>query len=219
MSSGRSEFPGVIQAAGLSRRMGSSGPKLLLPLRGRPLVAHVAEAALASRLSEVVVVIGPEPERFRTALPRDGRLRIVVNARPEEGRSGSIRAGLAAVGADAPGVLFLLGDQPLMTPATIDAVIAAAEVEETREAGGAPLVVAVVRDDGGVERKGNPVLFRRALFGALERLSGDRGALAVIEAHWNAAARVPVADPATQERVETPEDYERLLSRRGAGFA
>jgi molybdenum cofactor cytidylyltransferase len=218
--------------------MGAMGPKLLLPFRGRPLIAHVVDAALASRLAEVVVVLGPEPERFREAIAAagvggDARVRTVVNARFAEGRSGSIRTGLEALDGAAPGALFLLGDQPLMTAALIDAVIARAEREDALGEAGAPLVVPIIRDAasaeeagasrgageaapgsrGAGEAKGNPVLFRRSLFESLSNLTGDRGALALIESMWARAARVPVDDPSTQRRIETPGDYAMLLAR------
>lgn len=215
----RSDYPGVVLAAGLSMRMGALGQKLLLPLRGVPLIAHVAGAALASRLAEVVVVVGPEPERLRAALPADPRLRVVENRRHAEGRSTSIRAGLAAVEARAPaapGVVFLLGDQPLMSAALIDAVIAAGEAQDAGGTVGtpaAPLVVPTLPGATGSAAKGNPLLFRRPLFDALRALTGDRGALVLIEARWGEAALVPVDDPSTQVRVETPEDYRRLLER------
>ena len=48
---------GILLAAGTSSRMGQS--KQLLEWRGRPLVRHVAEQALASRLMiGLVVVVG-----------------------------------------------------------------------------------------------------------------------------------------------------------------
>jgi molybdenum cofactor cytidylyltransferase len=213
MDSARSKFPGVIQAAGQSRRMGSLGQKLLLPLRGRPLIAHVAAAALASRLSEVVVVVGADVSALRAALPRDARLRVAVNARAAEGRSTTIRSGIEALGEDVPGALFLLGDQPLMTAELIDRVIARAEAEESREPG-APLVVPVVADGSAAgARKGNPVLFRRALFESLAKTEGDRGALDLILALWDEAARVSLDDARTQVRVETPDDYARLAAK------
>lgn len=152
-------------------------------------------------------------------LPADARVRPVVNANFALGRSESIRAGLAAISeraSAAPGVLFLLGDQPLMSAALIDAVIDAAEREEARGAAGAPLVAAAVAGARAPRAaKGNPVLFRRPLFDELFALRGDRGALELIEARWNGAALVPIDDPATQFRVETPDDYRRLLALHG----
>lgn len=219
MNRPRSEFPGVILAAGLSSRMGVLGSKLLLPLRGLPLILHVIQAALASRLSEVVVVLGPRPERFREVLPADPRLRAIDNPRFAEGRSTSIRAGLEAIPGESRGVAYLLGDQPLMTSALIDAVVEAAELEEAEGGKGAPVAVAAIRDATASIAKGNPVLFRRVLFERLQALTGDTGARDVIEAHWEEAALVPVRDPWTQFRVETPEDYRRLVDRVESGAA
>ena len=224
MRPSRSQYPGVIQAAGLSTRMGVLGSKVLLPYRGRPLLDHIVRTALASRLAEVIVVLGHEADRVRRVLGEDARVRSVVNAEYALGRSTSIRAGLAAVGTAAPGALFLLGDQPHMTADLIDAVIGAAEAEEARGAAGAPLVVAAFAsaareaNRAGIDEaaranvKGNPVLFRRSLFEKLDALRGDRGALDLIEALWDRAARVPIEDPATQTRIETPEDYDRLVA-------
>lgn len=243
MRPSRSQYPGVIQAAGLSTRMGVLGPKALLPYRGRPLLDHIVRTALASRLAEVIVVLGHEADRVRRVLGEDARVRAVVNGDYALGRSTSIRAGLAAAGAAAPGALFLLGDQPLMTVDLIDAVIGAAEAEEARGPAGASLVVAAFAAaadtaagvsshaggdanagaDAGVaanttaNMKGNPVLFRRSLFEKLDALRGDRGALDLIGSLWDCAARVPIEDAATQTRIETPDDYERLLAGEAGG--
>ena len=56
----------VILAAGMSRRLGR--PKQLLELQGVPVVRHVALRALRSGVDRVVVVIGAEEDRVRTAL-------------------------------------------------------------------------------------------------------------------------------------------------------
>lgn len=201
--------------------MGELGPKLLLTFRGRPLLAHVVDTALASRLSEVVVVLGAFADPLRAAVPLDARVRCVVNENYALGRSESIRAGLAAISEFpriAPGALFLLGDQPLMSVALIDAVLDAAEREEVRGPAGAPIAAAAQLDAREARYlKGNPVLFRRMLFEQLFALRGDRGALDLISAHWRNAAYVPIEDAATQFRVDTPDDYRRLLAmERGA---
>ena len=57
----------VVLAAGLSSRAGSLN-KLLLPLAGKPLAAHVIDAALASRVRHVHVVPGSEPDTLAAAL-------------------------------------------------------------------------------------------------------------------------------------------------------
>ncbi len=61
---------GVVLAAGMSKRMGRN--KLLLPLGGRPLLAHALAAMGESEVDEVVCVLGYEAEQGEGA-PGGGR--------------------------------------------------------------------------------------------------------------------------------------------------
>src|SRR5437867_2188314 len=53
----------LVPAAGMSTRVGSN--KLLLPFKGKPLIAHAVDTLLASAADEIVVVLGYEAERVR----------------------------------------------------------------------------------------------------------------------------------------------------------
>ncbi len=84
----------MILAAGASTRLGQ--PKQLLPFRGRSLLRHAAETALASVCRPVVVVLGAFAERLRhelNGLP----VQVAMNLQWKEGMSSSIRAGLKAL--------------------------------------------------------------------------------------------------------------------------
>src|SRR3954447_6428415 len=56
----------IVPAAGNSARMGT--PKLLLPLAGRPLIAHVIEAWERSSVDRIVVVIRPDDKALAEAV-------------------------------------------------------------------------------------------------------------------------------------------------------
>jgi molybdenum cofactor cytidylyltransferase len=187
----------VVLAAGAARRMGR--PKQLLPLAGRSLVWHVANAASRSVADEIIVVTGARQAAVAAALA-GLPVRLVANSRWRSGQASSLITGLKAVGPEAAAVIFLLADQPLVTPALIDALIAA------YRAGRGSIVVPVA---GGV--RGNPVLFDLALWRpALLALGGDAGARAIIAAHPEQMATVPVADGAVFTDVDTPADYELI---------
>jgi|SRR4051812_38877219 molybdenum cofactor cytidylyltransferase len=86
--------PGVgilVLAAGGSSRMGR--PKQLLDYRGKPLVRHVAETALAVAGDRVVVVVGAEGGKVGGRV-RDLPVRVVLNKRWEAGIGSSIHAGM-----------------------------------------------------------------------------------------------------------------------------
>jgi molybdenum cofactor cytidylyltransferase len=188
----------LVLAAGASRRFGST--KLLAPLDGRPVLQHVLDAVAAASagaagLGEVVVVLGDEARAIETAMA--GRIeRRVVNPRPVDGLSSSLRVGLDAAAEDAAAdaVLVLLGDQPRVRPDVIGAVLAAAE-KATR-----PIVRVRYAGDGAP----NPVLVRRAAWALAAGLAGDRGLGPLLEERPELVASVAVAG--TNPDIDTPED-------------
>jgi molybdenum cofactor cytidylyltransferase len=103
---------GSILAAGASSRMGR--PKQVLPLRGRPMLQRVLDEAVASRLDEIVLVLGHRADEIREALrlPEGNRVRAVVNADWARGQSTSLRLALRRANPTAAAAAILLGDQP-----------------------------------------------------------------------------------------------------------
>lgn len=190
---------GVILAAGSSARLGR--PKQLLELDGETIVHVVVRNAMASKLDGVVLVTGSQAAQV-TAAAGDLGQRTVFNSRFHEGQSTSLIAGLSAVPPDATAALFLLGDQPEVGPEIIDAVI------ERFEASGAAIVQPVYGSTPS-----NPVLFSRALFPELLRLTGDEGGRSLIKRHAGEVLRVPVATSPPPADIDTEADYRALVER------
>jgi molybdenum cofactor cytidylyltransferase len=191
----------VVLAAGASSRFGS--PKLLADLDGRPILQHVLDAIEAAGVDDVVVVLGDGHEAVEHVLaPR--RQRLVVNPRPQDGLSSSLRVGLDAAGADpaADAAIVLLGDQPDVRPDAIRAVLQAAETSDRS------FVQARYAADGAP----NPVLVRREAWPEASVLDGDRGLGPLLAAHPQRVLAVDVegANP----DVDTPADLERLAAGR-----
>lgn len=185
---------GIVLAAGFARRMGRQ--KLLLDLRGKPVVRWSVEAILP-HVGDAVVVTGQDDDRVRAAL--DGLpVRFAVNPRPQSGQGSSIAVGMAALKPWTAAVLIALGDQPRLPEGVIAALL------RTREQTGQPIVAPVYR---GVQ--GTPVLFAAEIFGELAALDGDAGARSVVQRRPQRVARVDVDAPMPLD-VDTPEDYARL---------
>lgn len=187
------EIGAVVLAAGRASRFGAGADdsKVLARLDGKPLVRHVAEAALASRARPVVVVIGHAGAGVRAAL---GGLdaTIVDNPHAASGMAGSLKAGVAALPADCAGALILLADMPRVRARTLDALIAAYAAGDRRPDAVAPVFAG---------RRGNPVLLGRALFGAVAGLEGDVGARALLA---QADVReIEVDDPGVSIDIDT----------------
>ncbi len=184
----------VVLAAGRSSRMAPRN-KLLLPgADGTPMIARVVDAALASRARPVLVVLGNQAAEMRRALA--GRAVRFVDA-PDfaAGLSASLRAGIAAVPAQAAGAIVCLGDMPLVAPAVFDALIATHDAEEGRG-----IVVPTWRG-----RAGNPVLWGRRFFPELMALAGDVGGRGLLERHAEQVAQVEVESDAVLRDFDTVE--------------
>jgi molybdenum cofactor cytidylyltransferase len=193
---------GVVLAAGLSRRMGQA--KLLMPVGGRAIVRYVVERVLAGGVDSVWVVTGPDVEPIEAALAGID-VQIAVNPVPEEGQAGSVRAGIAALPASVDAALIALGDQPLLAPSIIPALLAARRTSPK-------LIVAPRYRDG----QGNPVLFKREIFPELLRLTGDQGARRIIQKEPARVEWVDLDLPMPPD-VDTPDDYEKIRANLRAG--
>ncbi len=191
----REGIAGIVLAAGGSKRMGRV--KQLLAWKGKPLVRHVAETAIAAGLDPVVVVTGcatEQVERALVGLP----VKVIFNPEWERGQASSIRAGLDVLPGQRGGAVFLLSDMPQVPPALIEAEL---EIHQ-REA------VSIICPRVGVQRT-NPVLFDRQTFPALHALTGDSGGRALFD-------RVPIRwldwdDPDLLRDIDTPEDYREFI--------
>src|SRR5205085_900289 len=158
------------------------------------LVRIVAEAVLASRARPVVVVTGHERERVEATLA-GLPVNFVHNPHYAEGLGTSLRAGIAAVPAQADGVVVCLGDMPQVDAALIDRLIAAIDPDT-----GA--LVAVPTING---KRGNPVAWSRRFFADLMAVEGDVGARHLIGRYGEAVMEVPVEGEAALVDIDTPE--------------
>lgn len=106
----------VILAAGEGKRMKSRLPKVLQPLTGRPLLAHVIETARALSPTHIHVVYGHGAEQVRTAFAHEA-----VNwvEQSEQLGTGHAMQQAAPEIPDTHTVLVLYGDVPLLGAETL----------------------------------------------------------------------------------------------------
>jgi molybdenum cofactor cytidylyltransferase len=188
----------VVLAAGSSTRLGQ--PKQLAPIAGRPALAYTLDALRSSRVDRIVLVLGHNADEIAAALDLTG-ISIVRNEAYAEGQSTSVRAGINALGDDVVAALMVVGDQPLLSPAVIDAIV------RVHEQTGGPFIVPVYEGEWG-----NPVLLARATWPLLENLKGDTGARPILRKHMDMVLEVPVPGPLLDD-IDTPDDYIRIRTR------
>jgi molybdenum cofactor cytidylyltransferase len=186
----------VILAAGVSNRLGQ--PKQLLLWKNEPFIRKVAKTAIDAGLDPVIVVTGAVKTEIQKVLS-DLPLLWKHNEEWAEGQSSSIKVGLKALPAGCGAVIFLLADQPQI-PADLLKLLASRHHQTL-----AKIIAPEVEG-----RRANPVLFDQTTFRDLLSLTGDiggRGIFSKYKVHY-----VPWNDPAILVDVDSPEDYNRLLS-------
>ncbi|HEY7624069.1 MAG TPA: bifunctional UDP-N-acetylglucosamine diphosphorylase/glucosamine-1-phosphate N-acetyltransferase GlmU [Candidatus Limnocylindria bacterium] len=106
----------IVLAAGLSTRMKSKTPKVLHPVAGRPLLAHVLETVRAAGATPLVV-LSPETGSARELL--GDHARVAVQEAPR-GTGDAVRVALAEADGAASDVVYILyGDTPLLRAETL----------------------------------------------------------------------------------------------------
>jgi molybdenum cofactor cytidylyltransferase len=190
----------VILAAGASDRM-LGKHKLLLPIAGRPMIAAVIESTVESSLAPIVVVTGFGEEEL-TPILQGYDVTLVNNPDWMKGMSGYIRVGIEALPANTDGAFIILGDMPLLPPATLEIL----KDRFTRNQGHS-IVYPTYQG-----QQGHPVLFPARFFPALLELAGDQGAKSLLTTFSSEVIDVAVDSPEILMDCDTREDYSQILS-------
>ena len=178
------QVAGLLLAAGAGRRLGT--PKATVDLDGTTLVARGVTLLREGGCDPVVVVLGA------AVVPVPGA-QVVVAADWEQGMSASLRAGLAALTADA--CIVALVDQPLVGKLAVRRLVDLAGSVEA----------AVATYEG---KPRNPVLLDRAMWPELDALTGDAGARAWLRAHPDRVRLVPCDDTGSPLDIDEPADLD-----------
>jgi len=189
----------IILAAGSSTRFG--GPKLLSSLPatdGRSMIQVVVDAVLHAGLHQIIVVVGCYARHVADALCGQP-IELVMNHRWREGLSSSVHAGLEHLSSDSDAAIFILADQPAISPQIIRVLMK--RYQETH----APIVAPTYRG-----QRGNPVLFDLRTFNALQHTSGDQGGRQILRSAQFDVATVEVEDAAILIDTDTPGDLTAL---------
>jgi molybdenum cofactor cytidylyltransferase len=190
---------GLVLAAGGSRRLGR--PKQLLPVGDGTLLDATLSVVRRCGLDQVVVAVGGAADAVVEAVDLSG-CDVVRNDAYGTGCSSSIAAALRVVDPSAEGIVLFLGDQPLVRPSTVSALVAQARAAD----------LAVCSYDDGL---GHPFWLGRGLFDRLATLHGDKAVWKLVDAAGDdlVSVGVPGAVPVD---VDTEDDYRALLDQLGS---
>lgn len=188
----------IVLAAGYSSRMGRFKP--LLPLGGSPVLERTIGLFPGAGVRDVAVVVGYRADELIPLVTRAGA-RPVLNTDFDAGMFSSVCAGVHALPPDSEACFLLPADMPLIRAATLRALVKMHRVH--------PQAVLFPVFEG---KRGHPPLVPCAIVReAID--SGSAGPLSAILHNPDLRAiEVEVPDEAIHLDMDSPEDYEALLT-------
>jgi len=115
----------IVLAAGEGTRMRSARPKVLHPLAGHSLLAHVLGSIAEAGVTATAVVIGPGEEAVAAEVKRVSPDADAFVQQERRGTAHAVLAARDAIARQAGDILVIYGDTPLVQPASLTRLRAA----------------------------------------------------------------------------------------------
>jgi molybdenum cofactor cytidylyltransferase len=198
---------GLIPAAGHSRRMGRS--KLALPVAGRTVLEHVVFALRQAGVVPVLVVLGPHVADL-AGPAQAAHAEVLLLPEATADMRATVEHGLARLEEryhPGPGDAWMLvpADHPTLDAGPVSQLVAA-----WRASPGRSIVVPTWQG-----RRGHPTLVAWNHVAGIRAHPPGAGLNTYFRLHAEQTLELPVDSAAVVEDLDTPEDYERLLSELG----
>lgn len=190
----------IILSAGKGSRFGS--PKALaLVNNDLNVIRYVQKKLLATKVDELIIVLGAEAERIKPFLLNHKKVKVVHNKDYNFGQTSSFKAGLRALSARSQAVILFPIDCPFVTVETIDEMI--------RQYAQKKPGILIPTFDG---KKGHPPLFSEQLIPAFLGLDDSKGINSIARENQEKVVLLPVDDEGVLRTFNTREEFSALRS-------
>jgi molybdenum cofactor cytidylyltransferase len=193
----------IILAAGMSTRMGHA--KVLLPWEDdKPIIEHILEQLIRSRLDYINVVTGHYADEVKEAIkPHD--VKVVHNRAYRTGEMlSSLQVGLKAFPDSVSAAMIVLGDQPRLEPKVLYRLMKQyAEHNAT---------IAIPSYNN---KRGHPIIIGRKYWKDILKLSHNATLRDILNKYADDILYVPVDTDSILRDVDTPFDYQQERLRAG----
>jgi len=189
----------IILAAGESKRMGS--PKLLLPFGDMTVIEKVISNVKSSKVDNILVVLGENGDKIEDRIRTYG-IKYCYNDYYKDGMLSSVRCGFRNIPAKYRAVLVFQGDQPLISPVSINVII-------DSFSSSCKGIVIPVHD----KKRGHPVMIGRKYHDEIEKLDPGTGLKGLAEKFPEDVFEIEVDDPGILKDMDTLDEYRELINQ------
>lgn len=193
------ELSSLILAAGASARMGS--PKALLPLGDETVIQHIITIYRSAGVRDIRVVTGYHQEEIQPIL-RSLQVREIYNPRYQNGMYSSVQSGISSYDQDISGFFIHPVDVPLIEPMTVR--LMSSYPKQT----GDTIICPMYQN-----RRGHPLIVGSSYRTAILDNTYPTGLRGFLYEYSYAIIHVMVDDPGVLLNMNTPADYQEVLTR------
>lgn len=168
---------------------------MLLPFGASTIIESVIESVSESDVNNILVVLGAEKEAIAKKISKKP-IRTCYNEIYKEGMLSSVKCGFKNLPADFRAVLIFQGDQPMITPDSINTVIDAYMYS------GKGLVIPVFKN-----KRGHPFLIDKRYREEIEKLNPAIGLHALSDRFPDDVYEIETNDPGILKDIDTYEEY------------
>ena len=161
----------ILLTAGQSKRMKGQN-KLTKKINGLPLIKYSIKNILASKVDEVIVVLGYQKNIIKKIIGDNKKIKFIFNDNFKSGMASSIKVGLKHLSKKTLAFFICLGDMPMVNKNIYNKLIKSRKNKK--------IVIPVYNN-----QKGNPVLFSKSMKKKIINIHGDVGAKKIIESIKN----------------------------------
>ena len=186
----------ILLAAGQSKRMNGEN-KLIKKIQGISLINHSIKNILASRIDELIIVLGYQKEIIEKLIDKNEKIKIVYNKNYESGMASSIKIGLNLLSKKNEAFFVCLGDMPMVSHDIYNQLIKSKDNKE--------IIVPTYKG-----QQGNPVLFDNSMKDKVLNISGDVGAKKILEFNKAKILNLEINDQSIAKGFNTQDDFSSL---------
>jgi len=154
----------ILLAAGQSKRIRKEN-KLIKNFKGKPLINHILESLVKSKVNKIIIVLGYEHNKIKEILLKSKKIILIINRNYKKGMSFSIKHGLKKVAKKNNGFMIVHSDMPFIKSSHINKIYTSILKKDN--------LVHVLKHK---KKIGNPIGFNAAVLNKFKKLKGDTGA-------------------------------------------
>ena len=111
----------ILLAAGQSKRLEGEN-KLIRKFKNKPLISHVINSLIKSKVSKIIIVVGHEDRKIKKIIKNNKKIIFILNKKYKLGISSSIKAGLKKISKKNKGFIIVQSDMPFIKSSDINKI-------------------------------------------------------------------------------------------------